>query len=218
MKRFFVFMLALAGLGVVMSGCTFVGTTVKDAYVQKNYIDKVKVPKSKVVGDRNIKFFVGKVKDKRGDKYAMRKPIYGLNVAAKVKLKNSVLTIKNATKKALYNTGWGVINDKNKADFTVKVTLKTMHLFQRLVDMRYKTKADLCILNKGGKILITKYIDAEHSAFMVASLTMQFKYVPCNLIKDYYTALINYFSSPAFVKAVKKAYANENDNITETNN
>ena len=216
MKRLLAFVVAIVGLGMMLSGCTFVGTEVKDAYVQKNYIDKVKVPKSKVVGDRNIKFYVGKVVDKRKYKYAMRKPIYGLDIAAKVRLKNPTLTIRNVTEKALYNTGWGVVDNKSKADFVINTTLETMHLFQRLIDMRYRTKANLCILNKDGKILITKHIHAEHSALMVASLTMQFKYVVCNLVKDYYNALINYFSSPEFVKAIKKAYKEENDDSTKS--
>ncbi len=53
---------------------------------------------------------------------------------------------------------------------------------------------------------LIKHIDAEHSAFMAWSLTAQFKYVAGNLAKDYYSALLDYFSSPEFVKAIKKAY------------
>ncbi len=209
------FVIAIVGLGIMLSGCTFVGTEVKDAYVQKNYIDKVKVPKSKVVGDRNIKFYVGKVVDKRKYKYAMRKPIYNLNIGAKVKLKNPALTIRNVTEKALYNTGWGIVDNESKADFIVYTTLKTMHLFQRLLDMQYKTKAKLCILDKDKKTVLIKDINTKHTILIGApSLTLQFKYVPCNLIEQYYTALINYFSSPEFVKAIKKAYAEENDDST----
>ncbi len=216
MKRLLAFVIGVIGLGMMLSGCTFVGTTVKDSYVQKNYIDKVKVPKSKKVGDRNIKFYVGKVKDERKDKYVMRKPVFYFNVAAKVKLENPTLTIRNVTKKALYNTGWGVVDNKSKADFVINTTLKTMHFFQKLLNVQYQTKADLCTLNRNGKVVLIKHINAKHNPFVEVqpSLTLQFKYVPCNLVKDYYTALINYFSSPEFVKAIKKAYAEENDDST----
>ena len=159
MRKIFVLFIGLIGLGVVMSGCVANGfrtTKVKDAYIQKNYINKVKVPKSKKVGDRNIKFYVGKVVDKREDRYVMRKPIYGFSIAAKVRLENSTLTIKNITKKALYNTGWGVVDNESSADFVVDTTLKTMHLSQRLLDLRYKTKANLCILKRNNKVIMIK--------------------------------------------------------------
>ena len=84
--------------------------------------------------------------------------------------------------------------------------------------MDRNVNATLCVLNKDNKTIITKNVNTKHTIFGVWDFSYKFKYVVGDIIKDYYTALINYFSSPAFVKAVKKAYDEENDNLTETNN
>ena len=90
-----------------------------------------------------------------------------------------------------------------------------MHLYEKLVGMGYETKVDLCVLNRNNKTVISKYINTKHTALAVWDPTMQFEYVAGSLVKDYYNALINYFSSPEFVKAIKKAYAQEvNDDST----
>ncbi len=211
MKRFFVFMLALAGLGVVMSGCvanSFRDTKVKDSYIQKNYIDKVKVDKKKVVGDRNIKFYVGKVVDKRKDKAVYVKRI-GLGIrVANTEFANTELSIKHITEKALYNTGWGVVENRDKSDFVVETELKDfMAHWGTFLFSPKKTESNICVLDKDGKNILKRKIYKETKAFAYPDMTAEWKYVVGDMSVQYYKALLDYFSSPAFVKAVKKAYA-----------
>ncbi|WP_156919068.1 hypothetical protein [Hippea sp. KM1] len=49
-------------------------------------------------------------------------------------------------------------------------------------------------------------------------LTGKFKFIVGDMSVQYYKALLDYFSSPEFVKAIKEAYSKENDNLTEMNN
>ena len=213
MRKIFALFIGFIGLGVVMSGCvanSFRDTKVKDSYIQKNYIDKVKVDKKKVVGDRNIKFYVGKVVDKRKDKKVWTKRMaFGIPTAT-VKFDNISKTVKNTTEKALYNTGWGVTNDKNKADFTIDTKISLFGKYASLLADTYKAKTDICVYKKiGNDDILSKEIYAKRAyvIFGEPDFSIRFRFVPAELDTLYYKALLDYFSSPAFVNAVKKAYA-----------
>ncbi len=215
MRKIFVLFVGLIGLGVVMSGCVangFRDTKVKDAYIQKNYINKVKVPKSKKVGDRSIKFYVGKVKDERKDKAVYVKRIgFGIRVAD-TEFANTELSIKHITEKALFNTGWGVVDNKNSADFVVDTELKDfmVHWGTFLFSPK-KTESNICVLDKDGKNILKRRIYKETKALAYPDMTAKWKYVVGDMSVQYYKALLDYFSSPEFVKAVKKAYAELTD-------
>ena len=220
MKRLVAFVVMVVGLGMVLSGCVangFRDTLVKDSYIQKNYIDKVKVPKSKVVGDRNIKFYVGKVVDKRKDKAVWVKRI-GFDIrTGDTEFANTQKTIRNITKKALLATGWGVVDNESKADFIVNTTLKDFKNYWGLILNAWATiDSDICVLskNKGNAKVLNKDIHLKKAVIIRPDFTVEYKFAAGKLSKIYYTALINYFSSPEFVKAIEKAYREENDNST----
>ena len=209
MKRFFVFMLALVGLGVVMSGCAtnvFRNMKVKDAYIQKNYIDKVKIDKKKVVGDRNIKFYVGKVVDKRKDKGIVIKRMAFYIRTGDTELANTELTIRNITEKALFNTGWGVVDNKSEADFTVNTVLNDFRLKPGLLNGWYITNSNVYVLNKTGQNVLEKSLYSEKKTLGKIDLGYKFYGMVGDMSVQYYSALLDYFSSSAFVNAVKKAY------------
>ncbi len=206
MKRLVAFVVMVVGLGMVLSGCStmFTTTKVSDSYIEKNYIDKVKVPKSKVVGNRNIKFYVGKVVDKRKDKAVyVKRTAYFVRTGSTV-LANTELTIRNITKKALYNTGWGVVDNESKANFVVDTTLEDFGEHWGLVVPRNSVKSDICVY-KGNRVIIEKHISSEKD-FFSPDLTARFKFVAGKIAAIYYKALLDYFSSPKFVKAIEKAY------------
>ena len=207
MRKLLAFVIGVIGLGMMLSGCAtnmFRDTKVKDAYIEKNYIDKVKVPKSKVVGDRNIKFYVGKVKDERKDKAVYVKRTAYLVRTGSTELANTELTIRNITEKALYNTGWGVVENRDNADFVVNTDLKDFGEHWGLVVPRNSVKSDIYVY-KGDKVIIKKRISAE-KGFFSSDLTARFKFVAGKIAALYYKALVNYFSSPVFKNAIEKAY------------
>ena len=217
MKRLLAFVIGVIGLGMMLSGCVAGTTKVKDAYIEKNYIDKVKVPKSKVVGDRNIKFYVGKVKDERKDKAVYVKRSYFNIRVGDTEFANTQKTIRNITKNALLATGWSVVDNKSKADFVVKTTLKDFKNYWGLILYSWATiNSKICVLSKNNSKVIDKYIHIRKATTFPPDFTTKFKFIAGKLSKIYYTALINYFSSPEFVKAIKKAYAEENDDSTKS--
>ena len=214
MKRFMAFVVAIVGLGMMLSGCVAGTTRVKDAYIEKNYIDKVKVPESKRVGDRNIKFYVGKVVDERKDKAVYVKRI-GLGIGVgDTEFANTELTIRHITEKALFNTGWGVVKNENKADFVVETELKDFMVHWGTFLSPKITESNICILDKNGKNVLKRKIYKETKALAYPDMTAEWKYVVGDMSVQYYTALIDYFSSPEFVKAIKRAYREENDDST----
>ncbi len=226
MRKLLAFVIGVIGLGMMLSGCVANGwktTMVKDAYIQKNYIDKVKVPKSKVVGDRNIKFYVGKVKDERKDKEVFVKRTAYYIKTGNTKFANIQKTIRHITEKALYNTGWGVVDNESKANFIVNTTINDFQVhwnpFTMITTLFHSTiDSDICVLNRlTGEKVIKKYnIDSKKTISIVGDLSGKYSFVAGDLSAQYYTALINYFSSPEFVKAIKKAYAEENDDSTKS--
>ncbi len=207
MKRFFVFMLALAGLGVVMSGCTFGSHYIKESCIQKNYIDKVKVPESKKVGDREIKFYVGKVEDKRKYKYAwMKRTVFFIPIG-KIHFKDICGTVRDITKKALFNTGWGIVDDRSKSNFVVDTLIQNFTTYMGLITPNNLTETKICLYNNYNREVVKKDLYKETHTLIAPDLTGEFKSTVGNLSVQYYKALLDYFSSPAFVNAVKKAYA-----------
>ncbi len=211
MRKIFVLFIGLIGLGVVMSGCVANGyrtTKVKDAYIQKNYINKVKVPKSKKVGDRNIKFYVGKVVDKRKDKAVHVKRTYFNIRTGDTELADTQKTIKNITKKALLNTGWGIADNKNSADFVVDTMVYRFKNEQGILFFWNVAKSNICVLTVKNKKILHKniYEEKRGAFFMQPDFTMRFRFTAGEVARVYYKALLDYFSSPEFVKAIKKAY------------
>ncbi len=216
MKRLLAFIVMAVGLGMMLSGCTIGSHYIKESYIEKNYIDKVKVPESKRVGDRNIKFYVGKVVDKREDKYVFMKRMSFAIPAGAIHFKNFCGTLKHITEKALYNTGWGVVDNKNKANFIVDTVVKDFTIHMGLILPDNRIESEICLYNrKNGKVVIEKRIYKENHTIYGPDFTGRYRFIVGDFSKQYYTALINYFSSPEFVKAIKKAYAQEvNDDST----
>ena len=208
MKRLVAFVVMVVGLGMMLSGCStmFTTTKVSDSYIEKNYIDKVKVTKGKVVGNRNIKFYVGKVVDKRKDKAVYVKRI-GLGIrVGDTEFANTELTIRRITEKALFNTGWGVVENENKADFVVETKLKDFMVHWGTFLSPKITESNICILDKNGKNVLKRKIYKETKALAYPDITAEWKYVVGDMSVQYYKALLDYFSSPKFVKAIEKAY------------
>ena len=219
MKRLLVFVIGVIGLGMMLSGCTFGSHYIKESYIQKNYINKVKVPKSKVVGDRNIKFYVGKVKDERKDKYVWMKRTYFWIPAGSIHFKDICGTVKYLTERALKQTGWGVVNSKDNANFIVDTVIRDFMVHWELPFSKYTIKNDIYILSDDiNNSILRKQIYEKKTIFKgsLIDLTGKFAHTVGNLSTLYYTALINYFSSPEFVKTIKKAYVEENDDSTKS--
>jgi len=107
MRKLLAFVVAIVGLGMVLSGCvanTFRTTYAPNSYVQKNYIDRTKIPKSKVVGDREIKFYVDKIIDNRSKsnkKVFVKRGFYGLIPVGSTKFKDFQTTIRMTTEMIL---------------------------------------------------------------------------------------------------------------------
>ncbi|WP_025209880.1 hypothetical protein [Hippea sp. KM1] len=161
MKRFLAFVVAVIGLGMMMSGCVanvFKTTKVEDSYIQKNYIDKVKVPESKRVGDKEIKFYVGKVEDKREDKAVVIKRGPFLIRTASTKFANPELSIRHITEKALFNTGWGVVENRDRADFVVETKLKDFGQHWGFFSTPKRTESEICLYDKNNKRFLSKNI------------------------------------------------------------
>jgi len=215
MRKLMGFVVAIVGLGMMLSGCVAGTTRVKDAYIEKNYIDKVKVPESKRVGDRNIKFYVGKVIDKRKDKAVwVKRGGFWIRLGSTV-FANTQKTIRNITKKALYNTGWGVVDNESKADFVMDTTLKDFKNYLGLVLYSWATiDSDIFVLSKNGNKILDKHIYLRKAVIFPPDLTARFRFIVGKLSKFYYNLLINYFSSPTFKNTIEKAYAEENDDST----
>jgi len=207
MKRFVAFVVMVVGLGMMLSGCAaFTATKVRDAYIEKNYIDKVKVPESKRVGDRNIKFYVGKVVDERKDKavYVKRGPFWIRT--GDTEFANTELTIRHITEKALFNTGWGVVENENKADFIVETKLKDFMVHMGLILPNNRIESRICIYNRKFGVVLKKRIFRETHSVSAPDFTARYKFIVGNMSAQYYKALLDYFSSPKFVKAIEKAY------------
>ena len=203
-------LLAIPIIAVILSSCTFVTTRVKDSYIQKEYIDKVKVPEKYKVGTKEIKFYVDKVVDSRKTKHVWRKQLYGMPVGAPIKISNVPETVKNVTIRALKNTGWGIGNKKEKSDFFVTVDLKELEdKWGLLLHGWSVSKTTICVKNKKGETIIRKDISYKDATpFAQVDLTMRFRGFVGLAVRTLYKSLLEFFSSPEFVNAIKEDYYN----------
>jgi len=212
MRKLLAFVVAIVGLGMVLSGCvanTFRTTYAPNSYIQKNYINKTKIPKSKIVGDREIKFYVDKIVDKRKDKTVwMKRQLYGLiPTPFNSTFANMPKTIREVTKKALKRTGWGVVNNRNRANFIIKTTINSLTVHTTPIYYKRVVDSQICILNNlDNKTITRKHIHKKEVFLVATDLTGKFIYIVGEITEMYYKALIDYFSSPEFVNAIKKAY------------
>jgi len=209
MRRFLTVLVAAIGLGMVLSGCVtnkFRTTYAPNSYVQKNYIDKTKIPKNKVAGDKNIKFYVDKIIDNRSklNKEVLIKRTYGIPVGS-VKFKNFQTTIRMTTEKALKRTGWGVVDNESRANFVVRAKINDLSTHMRLFDFNRVADAQICVLNDN-KTVAKKHIYKNSGVLAVFDFTFKYFYIVGQVTEMYYKSLIDYFSSPNFVNAIKKAY------------
>ena len=221
MKKALSIVISLVGLGMVLSGCVagaFKNTYVKDRYIQK-YITTHANIKPKKTGDNNITFYVGKVKDDRGDhKYVWQKKGPFSIPTAKTYVDNITLTIRNITKRALKDTGWGVSDDSTKADYVIDTDLKEFGTYKGFFVGHYETSSVLNVYSKGkNKLIIKKHIN-KHVPVLIGGfdLSAQFKISAGKVATQYYRLLVDYFSSNSFKNAIMRDYFSRQDNSTKT--
>lgn len=221
MKKALSIVISLIGLGMVLSGCvanSFKTTKVKDTYIQ-HYITENASVKPKKIGDSNIKFFVGKVEDRRGNhKYIFWKSgPFGIP-GAKTKTNNITLTIRNITKEALFKTGWGITNDITNANYIINTKLINFGVYNEFLFMMYETDSILKVKNrKDGKLILTKKIKNHIPVISVGvDFSMQYKMAVGKTAINYYTALVDFFGSKEFKNAIMRDYFSRQDNSTKT--
>jgi len=213
MRKLLAFLVAVVGLGMVLSGCVannFRTTYAPNSYVQKNYIDKTKIPKSKVVGDKEIKFYVDKIIDNRSES---NKKVYvkklDLIPIGSTKFKDFQTTVRMTTEKALERTGWGVVDNRTQADFILRATINDLSVHDIFVGWTRIADGEICVLNaKDNSVVVKKHIHNSNARFLIGTPdpTGKLYFTVGRVTELYYKALIDYFSSPKFVNAIKKAY------------
>jgi len=199
-------LLVIPIIAVILSSCTFVTTRVKDSYIQKEYIDKVKVPEKYKVGTKEIKFYVDKVMDSRKTKHVWRKGWANLPIGAPVEINNFTETIKHATLKALANTGWGV--DENNPNYLVCVDIKKLAFENSLFTTWNRAFSTVTICKPNGQIVIKKTLKEETPFAGQIDFTMRFRGIAGQTVRQFYKSLLEFFSSPEFVNAIKEDYYN----------
>ena len=202
-------LLVIPIIAVILSSCTFVGTRVKDSYIQHEYIDKVKVAKKYKVGTKEIKFYVDKAVDSRKTKHVWRKPLYSMPVGAPIKIDNITKTLREATEKALVNTGWNITENKELSDYTIDLNLKRLNLSLSAIGGWWHSNVMVCIKRDNMPIL-EKDVKREEWTLggRFLNLDLSFKGFAGQAARTFYKSLLKYFSSPEFVNAIKEDYYN----------
>ena len=205
-------LLVIPIIAVILSSCTFVTTRVKDSYIQKEYIDKVKVPEKYKVGTKEIKFYVDKVVDSRKTKHIARKGWYGIPIGAPIKMDNTTKTLRITVKKALLKTGWGVTDTKENADYLVDLDLKKLEYELGLLLNHDESKALVCVYrnDNGDKkaLVLKKVVKNRKLARFEIDFTGRFRGAVGHHVIMLYKSLLEFFSSPEFVNAIKEDYYN----------
>jgi len=203
-------LLAIPIIAVILSSCTFVTTRVKDSYIQKEYIDKVKVPEKYKVGTKEIKFYVDKVVDSRKTKHVWRKGWYGIPIGAPVKVNNLTETVKTITERALTATGWGVILNKENVvnpDYYINIEINQLCGKNGLLSGIIESDVLVTVKNGSSITVLRKKVEGKEYVFDIDP-TMSFRMVAGQAARTLYKSLLKFFSSPEFVNAIKEDYYN----------
>ena len=199
----------IAVIGLMLGGCTGAFNT---AYIKRNYVKHSKVFDVEVkpeqrVGRRDIKFYVDKVKDSRKYKgLVMGKGAFSLkwnHIAGALKDFNG--TIKDITNRALYETGWGVAKTKDEATYVIDMDVQNLLNWAGFSFINYKTDAKMCIYDaKNNTLILTGEPKYSRKVFLMDIGFTDGKYgFAIRVLRYFYTSLLNFFSSKAFVDAVE---------------
>ena len=198
----------IAVIGLMLGGCTGAFNT---AYIKRNYVKHSKVFDVEVkpeqrVGRRDIKFYVDKVKDSRKYKGILLGKGFGLNYHhAFAKLEDFDGTVKDITNRALYETGWGVAKSKDEATYIIDMDIKKLAYRTRFADFLYTADAKVCVYTPQNELVVSGEPKAFHrliSPINIDFVDGKWAFVVKNL-RYFYTSLLNFFSSKAFVDAVE---------------
>jgi len=199
----------IATIGLMLGGCTGVFNTayIKRSEIKHSKVFDVEVKPEQKVGRRDIKFYVDKVKDSREYKGVFTGKGFGLNFHhAFAGLEDFSGTVKDITNKALYETGWGVAKSKNDATYIINMDIKKLAYRIRLADFLYTADAKICVYNNSQNKLV---VSGEPKVFRRLISPMDIDLadgkwgVVIRNLRYFYTSLLNFFSSKAFVDAVE---------------
>ncbi len=194
---------------VVLSSCAYFPKTVKNEEIIANFHKRIKKAKLNIsrTGNPNIKFYVNILDQRKGElKNAFTVRIgFGGIALGHVYAENLVQTVKYVTEYALKQTGWGVAENPDGANYVMTVKLLDFYRYNPSFGFAHYSIDIILTVSKNNSVVFKKRIyykghlmiwDTHASVFSWAS-------VEGYLLKLYYDRLVKILDSPEFKNAVE---------------
>ncbi len=201
--------LTLVFVVAVLSSCTYFPKTVKNKDIIADFhrrLTKAKINVSRT-GNPSIKFYVNILDQRKGElKNAFTvRPGFGGIALGHVYAENLVQTVKYVTEYALKQTGWGVAENPDEANYVMTVRLLDFYRYNSSFSLAHYNIDVVCIVSKNNSVVFKKRIYYK-SHLIIWDTHMNgrnWASVEGYLLKLYYDRLVKILDSPEFKNAVE---------------